>query len=39
MPGLFLAGSVAAGLETSKIFIETGRFHGEAIDKGMNSRS
>ncbi len=31
VPGLFVAGSTAAGRETSKIFIETGRFHGEAI--------
>ena len=31
VPGLFVAGSAAAGRETSKIFIETGRFHGEAI--------
>lgn len=38
VPGLFLAGSVAAGLETSKIFIETGRFHGEAIVKALTSR-
>jgi thioredoxin reductase (NADPH) len=36
--GLFLAGSVAAGLETSKIFIETGRFHGEAIVKALTAR-
>jgi thioredoxin reductase (NADPH) len=35
VPGLFLAGSVAAGLETSKIFIETGRFHGEQILKAV----
>jgi len=39
VPGLFLAGSVAAGLETSKIFIETGRFHGEAIVKALASRA
>jgi thioredoxin reductase (NADPH) len=31
VPGLFVAGSLAAGAETSRIFIETGRFHGEAI--------
>jgi thioredoxin reductase (NADPH) len=37
--GLFLAGSVAAGLETSKIFIETGRFHGEAIVKALANRA
>jgi bacillithiol disulfide reductase len=39
VPGLFLAGSVAAGLETSKVFIETGRFHGEAIVKALTARA
>jgi thioredoxin reductase (NADPH) len=39
VPGLFLAGSIAAGLETSKIFIETGRFHGEAIVKALANRT
>jgi thioredoxin reductase (NADPH) len=39
VPGLFLAGSVAAGLETSKIFIETGRFHGDAIVKALIARA
>jgi len=39
VPGLFLAGSVAAGLETSKIFIETGRFHGDAIVKALAARA
>jgi thioredoxin reductase (NADPH) len=38
VPGLFVAGSVAAGSETSKIFIETGRFHGEAIVKTILAR-
>ncbi|HEY6554928.1 MAG TPA: YpdA family putative bacillithiol disulfide reductase [Vicinamibacteria bacterium] len=38
VPGLFLAGSVAAGLETSKIFIETGRFHGDAIVRALTHR-
>jgi thioredoxin reductase (NADPH) len=38
VPGLFLAGSVAAGIETSKIFIETGRFHGDAIVKALTAR-
>jgi thioredoxin reductase (NADPH) len=38
VPGLFLAGSVAAGRETSKIFIETGRFHGDAIVKAILGR-
>jgi thioredoxin reductase (NADPH) len=35
VPGLYVAGSVAAGRETSKIFIETGRFHGEAIVRAI----
>jgi len=35
---LFIAGSVAAGNETSKIFIETGRFHGEAIVRAIKAR-
>jgi thioredoxin reductase (NADPH) len=36
--GLYVAGSVAAGNETSKIFIETGRFHGDAIVKSICCR-
>lgn len=36
--GLFVGGSVAAGSETSRIFIETGRFHGEAIVKTVAGR-
>jgi thioredoxin reductase (NADPH) len=35
VPGLFIAGSTAAGRETSRIFIETGRFHGEAIVRAI----
>ena len=31
VPGLYLAGALASGKETSRIFIENGRFHGEAI--------
>ena len=31
VPGLYLAGGVVAGLRTNRIFIENGRFHGEAI--------
>jgi thioredoxin reductase (NADPH) len=31
VPGLFVAGALAAGRATSRIFIENGRFHGEAI--------
>jgi thioredoxin reductase (NADPH) len=31
VPGLFVAGALASGRMTSRIFIENGRFHGEAI--------
>lgn len=31
VPGLYLAGGVVAGERTNRIFIENGRFHGEAI--------
>ncbi len=31
VPGLYLAGGVVAGMRTNRIFIENGRFHGEAI--------
>jgi thioredoxin reductase (NADPH) len=31
VPGLFLAGGAVCGKNTSEIFIENGRFHGEAI--------
>ena len=38
IPGLFLAGSVVSGRDTSAIFIENGRFHGEAIVKVISER-
>jgi thioredoxin reductase (NADPH) len=31
VPGLFLAGALVSGKDTGKVFIENGRFHGEAI--------
>ena len=31
VPGLYVAGAAASGRFTSRIFIENGRFHGEAI--------
>ena len=34
----FVAGAVASGRETSRIFIENGRFHGEAIVATIVSR-
>jgi len=36
--GLFLAGGVVAGRDTSNIFIENGRFHGETIVKVIAER-
>jgi len=38
VPGLFLAGGVVSGRDTSAIFIENGRFHGEAIVKVISER-
>ena len=38
VPGLFVAGAIASGRETSRIFIENGRFHGEAIVAAILSR-
>jgi thioredoxin reductase (NADPH) len=31
VPGLFVAGAVVAGLQSGKIFIENGRFHGQVV--------
>jgi len=39
VPGLFVAGALASGRETSRIFIENGRFHGEAIVKAILARA
>ncbi len=39
IPGLYVAGVVAAGYNNNRIFIENGRFHGEAIAESIvNSR-
>ena len=35
VPGFYLAGSVVSGKNTGRIFIENGRFHGEAIVKSI----
>ncbi|MDX2179767.1 MAG: YpdA family putative bacillithiol disulfide reductase [Bryobacteraceae bacterium] len=37
-PGVYLAGVIVAGVHTSEIFIENGRFHGEAIAKAIAAR-
>lgn len=36
--GLFIAGAMASGRETSRIFIENGRFHGDAIVRAIRER-
>ena len=38
VPGLFVAGALASGRFTSRIFIENGRFHGEAIVGAIAAR-
>ena len=38
VPGLFVAGALASGRFTSRIFIENGRFHGEAIVRTIAAR-
>lgn len=39
VPGLYLAGVIAAGSEANEIFIETGRYHGRKIAAHLQSRS
>lgn len=38
VPGLFLAGAVTTGVNSGKIFIENGRFHGEQVVKVIAAR-
>jgi len=38
VPGLFVAGALVSGKQTSRIFIENGRFHGEAIVGAITGR-
>jgi thioredoxin reductase (NADPH) len=33
--GLYLAGAIVSGKETNRVFIENGRFHGEAVIKDI----
>jgi len=37
-PGVYLAGVIVAGVHTSEIFIENGRFHGEAIARAISDK-
>jgi thioredoxin reductase (NADPH) len=36
--GLYVAGAVVAGVQSGKIFIENGRFHGEKVIEGVRKR-
>ena len=38
VPGLYVAGAMVSGRETNRIFIENGRFHGEAIVAAIRGR-
>jgi thioredoxin reductase (NADPH) len=38
VPGLFVAGALVSGKETGRVFIENGRFHGEAIVAALRNR-
>ena len=38
VPGLFLAGSVVAGANRGEVFIENGRFHGQAVVEEIAKR-
>lgn len=38
IPGIYVAGVVVGGLQTSRIFIENGRFHGRQIIAAMTNK-
>ncbi|MBV6521048.1 MAG: Alkyl hydroperoxide reductase subunit F [Gemmatimonadaceae bacterium] len=38
VPGIFVAGVVVAGYDANKVFIENGRFHGDAIVAQLTGR-
>lgn len=38
VPGLYVAGSVSAGRQTNKLFIENGRFHGRSIIRHLMAK-
>jgi thioredoxin reductase (NADPH) len=38
VPGIYLAGVIVAGMRTSEIFIENGRFHGKAIAADLKEK-
>ncbi len=38
VPGLFVIGAVVAGMQSGRIFIENGRFHGEVVIRDIAAR-
>ena len=38
VPGIYLAGVIVAGMRTSEIFIENGRFHGQQIAADLKQK-
>ena len=38
VPGIYLAGVIVSGMRTSEIFIENGRFHGQAIAADLKQK-
>jgi thioredoxin reductase (NADPH) len=38
VPGLYVAGALVAGVQSGKIFIENGRFHGEQVIRAIVER-
>ena len=38
VPGIYLAGVIVAGMRTSEIFIENGRFHGQQIAADLRQK-
>lgn len=38
VPGIYLAGVIVAGERTNEIFIENGRFHGQAIAEALRAK-
>jgi thioredoxin reductase (NADPH) len=38
VPGIYAAGAMIAGIQSGKIFIENGRFHGEQVIAAIAAR-
>jgi thioredoxin reductase (NADPH) len=38
VPGLYVVGAMVAGIQSGKIFIENGRFHGQKVIEGIAKR-